>query len=324
MAAAPSPSFPPPDFTVKERVLCHHQNMIYEAKILKVEDFTVENTKTKTTGRHYFVHYKGWKQTWDEWVLPTRLLKWTDENIQTQKALQSSYAASSANVGPAKGKLPKGDGAGAASSARGRKTEARGTKRARDDDDTTGKKQDMKLNVPEALKLLLVDDWEFITKNHQLIAPLPRDPTVTQILEEFTKHCLESPETELREPPLLTPTVVSGIQVYFDRLLGQNLLYRFERPQYAAIRKEFITGQQVKLDGPEKRMSEVYGAEHLLRMLVIMPQMTAQASMDSESTGIIRDYINELLLFMMHNKDRFFLTQYENANTGYDNIHRNQ
>lgn len=26
----------------------------------------------------------------------------------------------------------------------------------------------MKLNVPEKLKLLLVDDWEFITKNHQV------------------------------------------------------------------------------------------------------------------------------------------------------------
>jgi len=72
--------------------------------------------------------------------------------------------------------------------------------------------------------------------------------------------------TSLREPRLVLPTIVSGLTCYFDRSLGANLLYRFERPQYAAIRKEYITGGHVVL-GSEKEMSEVYGAEHLLRML---------------------------------------------------------
>jgi mortality factor 4-like protein 1 len=60
--------------------------------------------------------------------------------------------------------------------------------------------------------------------------------------------------------------VVSGLQVYFDKSLGANLLYRFERPQYAEIRKRYITGRTVKV-GEEKDMSSVYGAEHLLRMI---------------------------------------------------------
>ena len=64
----------------------------------------------------------------------------------------------------------------------------------------------------------------------------------------------------------MLPTIVSGLTCYFDRSLGANLLYRFERPQYAAIRKEYITGGHVVL-GTEKEMSQVYGAEHLLRML---------------------------------------------------------
>ncbi|KAJ7830218.1 hypothetical protein B0H14DRAFT_3715726 [Mycena olivaceomarginata] len=29
-------------------------------------------------GVHYFVHYKGWKKTWDKWVPPSRLLKDTE------------------------------------------------------------------------------------------------------------------------------------------------------------------------------------------------------------------------------------------------------
>jgi mortality factor 4-like protein 1 len=70
----------------------------------------------------------------------------------------------------------------------------------------------------------------------------------------------------LREADLLTSTIVSGLQVYFDKSLGANLLYRFERPQYAEIRKRYITGPKVII-GQEKEMSAIYGAEHLLRML---------------------------------------------------------
>jgi mortality factor 4-like protein 1 len=44
------------------------------------------------------------------------------------------------------------------------------------------------------------------------------------------------------------------------------LLYRFERPQYAEIRKKYVTGPNVVV-GQEKEMSAIYGAEHLLRML---------------------------------------------------------
>ena len=69
----------------------------------------------------------------------------------------------------------------------------------------------MKLNVPEQLKVLLVDDWEAVTKNNQvrgipvgrgrlLIIPtrnttsqlvgLPRKPNVVELLEEFKAYVL--------------------------------------------------------------------------------------------------------------------------------------
>ena len=50
-------------FTQNERVLCYHGPMIYEAKILKIDNWDETNTKTGTLGPHFFVHYKGWKQT---------------------------------------------------------------------------------------------------------------------------------------------------------------------------------------------------------------------------------------------------------------------
>jgi hypothetical protein len=57
-------------------------------------------------------------------------------------------------------------------------------------------------------------------------------------------------------PTLREAEVVDGIQKYFDAALGSLLLYRFERIQYAEAIKSFAG----------KSMSEVYGAEHLLRL----------------------------------------------------------
>lgn len=110
----------------------------------------------------------------------------------------------------------------------------------------------------------------------------------------------------------MLPTIVSGLKCYFDRSLGANLLYRFERQQYAEIRKQYITGPKV-IVGQEKVMSAVYGAEHLLRMIgaylvllllegthqhaVSLPQMVANSSLDAESVALVRDYVNELLQY---------------------------
>ena len=53
----------------------------------------------------------------------------------------------------------------------------------------------MRLNVPEVLKVMLVDDWEAVTKNNQLV-PLPRTPNVVEILEEFRAHVLSLTKTQ--------------------------------------------------------------------------------------------------------------------------------
>ena len=74
------------------------------------------------------------------------------------------------------------------------------------------------------------------------------------------------PRLRLKDPKILLPTIIAGLQTYFDRALGANLLYRFERPQYAEIRKKYVTGPTVQV-GQEKEMSAIYGAEHFLRML---------------------------------------------------------
>lgn len=63
----------------------------------------------------YYIHYKGWKSTWDEWVSDERVLAWNEENLRTQKELKqmalaaankkksSSAAANTATDGSAAG-----------------------------------------------------------------------------------------------------------------------------------------------------------------------------------------------------------------------------
>ncbi|GJE94035.1 MRG-domain-containing protein [Phanerochaete sordida] len=321
MASSANAGAQPSPFQVNERVLCYHGPLIYEAKILKSEHWDEQNTKNGEIGPHFFVHYKGWKQTWDEWVDRTRLLKFTEDNIKLQKTLsQANAAASAAQSGSASGSgVQKGVGKKDFGRTLTGRKDGRGVKRGRDDDDNS-KRPDMKLNVPEQLKVLLVDDWEAVTKNNQLV-PLPRTPNVVEILKEFEEHVLSNPKNTLRDPKILLPTIIAGLQTYFDRALGANLLYRFERPQYADVRRQYVTGQNV-IVGQEKEMSTVYGAEHLLRMLVSMPQMVATSTMDPESVALVRDYVNELMAWMLKERDRIFVKEYESASIQYQSISR--
>jgi len=178
----------------------------------------------------------------------------------------------------------------------------------------------MKLIVPEILKTILVDDWEAVTKNNQLVTT-PRQPNVVEVLAEFAEYVRITKPPHLKEPALVIQTVVDGLQCYFDRALGSNLLYRFERGQYAQVRRQYWTGPKV-IVGQEKEMSLIYGAEHLLRMLVSLPQMIAQTSLDSESVSLIRDYSNELMVWMVKEKDRIFQREYESTPLNYQNVIR--
>ncbi|KAJ6510407.1 MRG-domain-containing protein, partial [Mycena sanguinolenta] len=320
-----------PVFAAGEAVLCYHGPLIYAAKVLKVHtpaDGEEKNAVTGKEGQHYFVHYKGWKTTWDEWVPVERLLKDNEVNRLKQKELQKSHPTSAAgarNAPKASTSTTKDTAAGTSASASTRsgtrkETGTRGTKRGRDDPDGT-RRPEMKLNIPEQIKVKLVDDWQIVTKDNKLVT-LPRSPTVEELLAEFELHLKRTQPASVKDPIALASTVVSGLQVYFDRSLANHLLYRFERPQYTAIRAKYITGQNVVI-GQEKEMSQIYGAEHLLRMLVTLPTMIAQSSLDAESTDIVRDYVNELLGWMLQEQSRLFQPDYvDHTAIGYQNVAR--
>jgi len=233
-------------------------------------------------------------------------------NAESYAADKKAKAAASSGSGAS-----KSGGASGGGRKDGRAHE--GSRKRRRDDDDGVKKPELKLEIPDILKVILVDDWEAITKNNQLVS-LPREPTVQQLLEEFKAYALA-----LANPPpqaiAIMPTLIAGLRTYFDRSLGSTLLYRFERAQYAEMRKKYITGQHVA-PGTEREMSAIYGAEHLCRLLVKLPEMVSHTTMDDISVAVLREYVTELMRWLVREKDRVFLQAYDFPSTHYQNIAR--
>jgi len=279
-------------YITDERVLCYHGVLIYEAKILKGEIWENKSIPEEN-GPHYFVHYKGWKQTWDEWVPEERILKFTQENIELKNRLKEAYSPHTRNH-----------------EKKTSTTTDNSKKKNRENTKVSVaepiKRIEIKIPIPDPLKLQLVDDWENITKDKKLV-PLPRKPTVVEILSEYKKASAELKKDEKNREIDLISEMLDGIQLYFDRALGNILLYHFERQQYIEIESK----------NEEKKMSEIYGAEHLLRLFVQFPFLLEETNLDQDSLTIIQQYMVEFLKFLADNQKKFFTTEYEPAKPSY-------
>lgn len=115
--------------------------------------------------------------------------------------------------------------------------------------------------MPDRLKSLLVDDWENITKNLQLVQ-LPSSKPAAIILDEYFAFATSTGNRNSTETDILEE-VIQGLKEYFNKALGRLLLYRFEREQFYDISTQV---EQPTHDLAGKPMSEIYGGEHLLRL----------------------------------------------------------
>ncbi|RMZ85036.1 hypothetical protein DV738_g367, partial [Chaetothyriales sp. CBS 135597] len=136
---APAASDSKPMYTKDERALCFHGELLYEAKVLEIRK---QDPKDKTSPYEYRVHYKGWKNTWDDWVLQDRLRKFTEDNKELaanlkRELIQQSQPKSA--VKPVQSRSQKqgsdlGSGRGSEERHSSVPAGARGTKRGRDND----------------------------------------------------------------------------------------------------------------------------------------------------------------------------------------------
>ena len=83
----------------------------------------------------------------------------------------------------------------------------------------------IKIVLPDHLKGILVDDWENITKNQQLV-PLPHQHPVNEILRDYLDYVRPNRVAGTASAGILEE-VVLGLREYMDKCLGRILLYRF-------------------------------------------------------------------------------------------------
>ncbi|XP_078539102.1 mortality factor 4-like protein 1 isoform X6 [Lissotriton helveticus] len=183
-------------------------------------------------------------------------------------------------------------------------------KRARVDpsvenEETFMNRVEVKVKIPEELKPWLVDDWDLITRQKQLFY-LPAKKSVDAILEDYANYKKSRGNTDNKE--YAVNEVVAGIKEYFNVMLGTQLLYKFERPQYA----------EILADHPDAQMSHVYGAPHLLRLFVRIGAMLAYTPLDEKSLALLLNYLHDFLKYLAKNAPVLFSTSdYEVAPPEY-------
>ena len=265
----------------------------------------IERVAERKGQTEYFVHWKGWNKKWDEWLGGDRVMPRNPETMRVMKdinaevrermqARSSRKTGSAASGGGAKGGKGGSDG-------------SRPAKRRRVDPATETEEYPpgvIRLNLSFPLKKLLVDDWEWITRKEHLIR-IPKGPpaaaaasneetgdgepvpaasfTVSRVLQEFMefKQAQGQADRAMRE-------LIDGLRLYFDRALPTYLLYRFERPQF----EEYVQGRPSE---DQRSMSEVYGAEHLLRLMVKLPSLLRMADLDAGDASVLQARLGEFL-----------------------------
>nr|XP_017184983.2 protein MRG1-like isoform X3 [Malus domestica] len=239
--------------------------------------------------------------SWDEWVGGDRLLKHTEDNILKQQALDKKQGVDkNTKSGRSAQTKPKISTDVKAEKEDHKNNVTKGKKRKNDSGtevwhkDTAALEKLVKIQIPSTLRKQLVDDWEFVSQQDKLVI-LPRSPTVDDILQKYLDYRTKK-DGKVTDP---VGEILKGIRCYFDRALPVMLLYKKERKQYV----ETVVG--------DVSPSTIYGAEHLLRLFVKLPELLAYVNIEEETQSRLQQKLLDFLKFMQKNQSTFFLSAYD-------------
>ena len=163
--------------------------------------------------------------------------------------------------------------------------------------------QEIVIYLPPSLKTVLVDDFDYIDRQRKLVN-IPARYSVDDLIRDYVSYNKEN--TGARE----VEEVCRGLRDYFNCTLGNQLLYKFERVQYADILKA----------SPGELLSRLYGPVHLLRLLTKLgPMLTSIDIGDQDLEKLLRD-ISDIVTYMGERKKEIFLL--EDYGTATPEYHR--
>ena len=254
---------------------------------------------------------------WDDWVPQDRLRKLSEDNLQLAKDLRKEMT----NMHQEKKAAAKKPSKAARESTRTTSSPApqpASKKRNRDQDTEKEEVYEtslrIELNLPDMVASILVDDWENVTKHLQL--PLVPSPIpANQVFDDWFAY-----EAKQRTPDTASidklKELVEGLKIYFKYALGKVLLYRFERFQYSDIYHR-TKNPNDELAG--KTMGEIYGPEHVLRLLSQMPEFASHSGMERQDLLYLKEELQRLANWIIkpQNMDRYFSEPYRATTKEY-------
>lgn len=205
-----------------------------------------------------------------------------------------------------------------------------------------------KLVLPFSLKKVLVEEYEVITQCGMVpTLPAKEGTTVQEVLDSYlatkittpangdlksnepsdemvfdkineagskeaTNETLNAAEAEttsesqeqdelVRKQEQEWKEMVDGIALLFDQAIGAHLLYRQELSLHERV--------QQHPDYGNRRHSQVYGCEHLLRLFVRLPALLADKLSDTESRPIFSK-LGDLVRYLQKHQSKIFLQSY--------------
>lgn len=253
------------------------------------------------------VHYHGWNKKYDEDVVVERLVPITEETTKMVQELEArlrakaAEAAAEAKSSKSKGtkrrrnessaaSAPSGDG-GAAQAAKSRRKDAA-----------------LKLPLSATHKTALVHDWEMIVNKRCLVRlPKPEGQTVKDLLDTYQSTLGSGADAEA------AASVLRGVRLYFDRALPVCLLYRFERHQFDELLKKHLEVSPTK----PYESSRVFGAEHLLRLLVKLPSLLEDLAVDAAVMASLSGHLNDFVRWLTKHAAKYLTQDFVRADTEY-------
>lgn len=157
---------------------------------------------------------------------------------------------------------------------------------------------EIRVELSASLKRELITQWERVTLQGELLS-LPRSVTAAEVLRRFEADAKKKARSA--EQAALAAACAAGLKAYFDGALYSSLLYAEERAQAEAA---LVSHKNTKKREP----SEVYGAEHLLRLFVKLPELVPLRDMDAAAAKAVQAKLTEFVRWMQRNASAHFVS----------------
>jgi len=140
--------------------------------------------------------------------------------------------------------------------------------------------------VPEKIKTFLIDDRHHVLDQRRIVKLPPRH-TVDGIFSSFLST---------RGNSVVAQALASGMQNYFNTMLGTQLLYRIEREQFLEVNGA---------PGEPKPLTSVYGASHLFRLFAVLDKYFPLKGLDPAAAETVKSSMNDFFQHILDQGDKY-------------------